>query len=762
MISKLPKKENDEVLKKQQQEERRIPTELAKTNIVTHNPLLTASSHGNITKHKDNKALLYPEVKDKLLVSNEPGYFGQDKFLKKLDKALREPNKFRPWSVKGSIFTGQPSISLKDVLLGLNVVDFNSFPKDFAFDKVISNCFTDDLWRRYNEKFNLPKGFLESHNNVDLVERSDERLLPLWPISPGPFALSKSNSLCRPTADPALLHRSPFDAWVYNKVTSFGVPNYRGARIQINTRLDFHIWHRLLKGYNDFQVLDFMAYGWPIGFHSNVVPKLSLPNHMSSLNHPKEVDKYIEKELSHGALVGPFKSDPFKWLRINPLMVRPKKEEGKFRVILDLSFPDLESVNSWIPRFSFDGAPYKLRLPSALDLAGKIAKFGQNCYLYKLDLQRAYRQLPVNPLDWALLGYEWNGNLYFDKSIPFGLRHGAMNCERVTCAICYAAAKEVEAELVAFIDDLGGAAPDNLQLALQHYQGVCRTIEKLGLILAPEKCEGPRRILTWTGTTYNSITMIMSIDQSKIEETLELVRQVIVTSKITLKEMKVLLGKLQHSIKLCPGGRCFLNRLLGMRKDMSEVGLFPLTDGAKEDLIWFIRFLEVFNGKAVIRSLFTPNVILFVDACLVGGGSLWEGETFSSFKWSDDVLSWGLAINELELFNVLIALRIWKDKLSGKTVRIWCDNSSSVRAMFSGKTHNTFMASCLRELWWISCTADIFLGCDHVPGKENDNADVLSRAFVSGKDWLKFEELVEKTHLPQTKVDNTNQAFPNF
>ena len=297
MTSMTQKRENDEVLKIQRHEDRRFPVKSIDTNTFSTNILHSVKLPSAISKNKANKVLLYPEVKDKLFVSKEPGYFGQDRLLKQLDKVLREPNKFRPWSVKCSIFEAQPGISLKNVLVGLNVVDIGSFPKDFAFDKVISNRFTDELWRQYNEMFNLPQGFLELHNSVDLVERSDERLLPLWPVSPGPFALNKEDSLCRPTAGIALIHTSPFDAWVYDKVTSFGVPNYRGARIKINTRLDFQVWYSLLQGYKDLQVLEFMAFGWPVGFHSNTIPKLSLPNHTSSLSHPKEVDKYIEKRL---------------------------------------------------------------------------------------------------------------------------------------------------------------------------------------------------------------------------------------------------------------------------------------------------------------------------------------------------------------------------------------------------------------------------------------------------------------------------------
>ena len=44
---------------------------------------------------------------------------------------------------------------------------------------------------------------------------------------------------------------------------------------------------------------------------------------------------------------------------------------------------------------------YKLRLPTCLDLADLVLKHGQGTLLYKVDLSRAYRQLPADPHDWS-------------------------------------------------------------------------------------------------------------------------------------------------------------------------------------------------------------------------------------------------------------------------------------------------------------------------------------------------------------------------
>ena len=68
-------------------------------------------------------------------------------------------------------------------------------------------------------------------------------------------------------------------------------------------------------------------------------------------NYPKitEVQNNIlrsSKGKIEGRIAGPFLSPPFEPFITSPLGVVPKSEEGKFRVIHDLSFPKNNSVNS--------------------------------------------------------------------------------------------------------------------------------------------------------------------------------------------------------------------------------------------------------------------------------------------------------------------------------------------------------------------------------------------------------------------------------
>lgn len=47
---------------------------------------------------------------------------------------------------------------------------------------------------------------------------------------------------------------------------------------------------------------------------------------------------------------------------------------------------------------------------------------GRGGLLAKLDLKEAYRAVPVHPADQCLFGVGWEGAVYIDCALPFGLR----------------------------------------------------------------------------------------------------------------------------------------------------------------------------------------------------------------------------------------------------------------------------------------------------------------------------------------------------
>ena len=102
---------------------------------------------------------------------------------------------------------------------------------------------------------------------------------------------------------------------------------------------------------------------------------------------------------------------------INPICVIPKPHQpGKFRMIVDLSALQDASVNDYI---SIQLCPLSY---ASIEQAARLVKVaGCGALMGKLDLCSAYRRVPIHPQDYPLLAIEWQGVVYYDKALPFGL-----------------------------------------------------------------------------------------------------------------------------------------------------------------------------------------------------------------------------------------------------------------------------------------------------------------------------------------------------
>ena len=184
-------------------------------------------------------------------------------------------------------------------------------------------------------------------------------------------------------------------------------PNFQGCRLPVPSTFNFEFpWHHS-QNYTDKGFLIFWNLGSPL---TALAPIKCHPvkNHKGAREFPEAINKYLGKEISHNAAIGPFSSNPFSLpCKINPLNSVPKRCSEDGRIIVDLSFPVGNSVNSTIPKYSYLGKPTELKFPTVNALIAMIKRKGRGCTLFKRDLQRAYRQIPVDPGDVHHLGYSW-------------------------------------------------------------------------------------------------------------------------------------------------------------------------------------------------------------------------------------------------------------------------------------------------------------------------------------------------------------------
>ena len=88
-----------------------------------------------------------------------------------------------------------------------------------------------------------------------------------------------------------------------------------------------------------------------------------------------------------------------------------------------------------------------------------------------------------------------------------------------------------------------------------------------------------------------------------------------------------------------------------------------------------------------------------------------------------------LKIVHLEMLNIIIALKTWGVKWRHSAIDIFCNNLGVVQVVETGKTKDSFLALCVRNIWLLAASLDIQLNISHVPGIHNVIADTLSRIY---------------------------------
>ena len=129
-------------------------------------------------------------------------------------------------------------------------------------------------------------------------------------------------------------------------------------------------------------------------------------------DHAEVVTQYLASE---GRVAGPFSPHMVPGAHINRFGVIPKSHQpNKWRLIIDLSHPKGKSVNDCIRK-----ELCSMSYISVDDAIQKIITLGQGALLAKINIKSAFR---LHPADHHLLSMEWQGAIYIDTCLPFGLR----------------------------------------------------------------------------------------------------------------------------------------------------------------------------------------------------------------------------------------------------------------------------------------------------------------------------------------------------
>ena len=163
----------------------------------------------------------------------------------------------------------------------------------------------------------------------------------------------------------------------------------------------------------------------------------------------------------------------------------------------------------------------------------------------------------MHPEDRPLLGMVWEGALFVDAALPFGLRSTPKIFTALADALEWLARQEgVESlmhylgRLPAYTKDGGGVPGCPAQIAMPIW-----TAESAS---GARKLEGPGTTLRFLGIEINTKEMSLRLPAEKLAELRLLVANWLGRKCCTVRELESLVGKLQHASKVVRPGRTFL------------------------------------------------------------------------------------------------------------------------------------------------------------------------------------------------------------
>ena len=128
--------------------------------------------------------------------------------------------------------------------------------------------------------------------------------------------------------------------------------------------------------------------------------------------------------------------------------------------------------------------------------------------------QSAYCIVPVHPDDHLLLGMMWNGNLFINCALSFGLRYAP----RIFSAIVEVLEWREKFEGIPnILDDFLTISPLSSGERSRHLYTLLALFEHLRVPVAPEKIEGPAMCITFLGIEINSNRMILHLPHQKLK-----------------------------------------------------------------------------------------------------------------------------------------------------------------------------------------------------------------------------------------------------
>ena len=490
-------------------------------------------------------------------------------------------------------------------------------------------------------------------------------------------------------------------------------------------------------------------------------------NGRSAYLHPEKVHGKIREMRSKGYALGPFKREelPFEHVRVSGIFLIPRKSKGKWRLIVHMSAPEGDSVNSNrdmnVP-IKFHTIDYAAERVSRLATQGKEEGERNEIHMSKEDADAFYNRMPIRPDEWWQHVIQWQDvtNDYEEDAeelfyilpvLPFGEKAAVEIAHQVSRAVHFMYlhpqtsvknSKLTVEELPVIAKDDHTAVvymDDFLIIAkVKHAEKARKRIRILLRAAGIPRSDDPRKTAeaelepdkVYVGIKIDSIGLTLSITQDMLERVRKELEAVLGLTVIPKKRLESVIGLLNFCAKCVRYGRTFMRRLRDALRYEGHKKVIWCGPGIKADIRMWQTFVLDWNGVSFIPRTVDPRpeiMMLSTDAtpakfCMV---NLLSGEyVHGNFpSWAD-----GLDISSKELITMYgLLIFPWKTALPSKVITLFGDNESAVECFESGVVNAAGFMCVLRKLALYEARHGCRVVTHHVRSEHNVLADAGTR-----------------------------------
>lgn len=428
---------------------------------------------------------------------------------------------------------------------------------------------------------------------------------------------------------------------------------------------------------------------------------------------------------------------------LSNVFIRPKKEAGAFRVILNL-----QRLNEHIQYHHF-----KMDLFESI-----LSLITPNCLMQSVDIKDAYYCVPIAKSDRKYLRFVFDKQLYQYTCIPNGLASGPRVYTKITKPV-YATLRKLGITITGYIDDslIVSDSPEEAQFSGDK---TVELFQELGFIINWNKTMlSPNTRVEYLGFVIDSVTMTVTLPERKRDTLIAECSKLLAARPQSIRSVATVIGLMVAALSAVDYGALHYRsleseKIQALKQNKGDYeGTMTLGPDSLDDLQWWIANVA-YASRVISRG--KPAYVLYSDASFDGWGAC-LAEKRTGGRWTtEEMMIENVSINYLEMLAAFLALKSFEKIVTGQYITLKIDNTTAIAYInHMGGVKSPSCNRLAQELWNWCSERGIWLSASHVPGKENLEADFESRNFNDDTEWMLdkhiFKNIVHE--LGNVKID---------